>query len=247
MNKNSRITLTALLMLVTGHTAAAPAAVSATVVPLANGGQASIAVSNTDPNLFTVAGDRVTALTSLDGELTRQEQTASGGVIVSTLNKKPFTFILETERGLNFSVQAVPRAGVGRTIRLVSELSGTGDAARTWEESSPYEATLVSLSQHLLGGKLPSGWQSIPVTNELLSAPVGLVARAERIWVGNHLKVVSYRITNSTAGARSLTESDFWQPGVRGVLFAEPARQVMVGDALQVFIISGGGAVDGQY
>ena len=247
MNKNSRITLTALLMLVTGHTAAAPTAVSATVVPLANGGQASIAVSNTDPNLFTVAGDRVTALTSLDGELTRQEQTASGGVIVSTLNKKPFTFILETERGLNFSVQAVPRAGVGRTIRLVSELSGTGDAARSWEESSPYEAMLVSLSQHLLGGKLPSGWQSIPVTNERLSAPVGLVARAERVWVGNHLKVVSYRVTNSTASARNLTESDFWQHGIRGVLFAEPARQVMAGGALQVFIISGGGAVDGQY
>ncbi|WP_302009101.1 TraK domain-containing protein, partial [Escherichia coli] len=106
-------------MLASGQTVAAPAALSATIVPLTNGGQASIAVSNTDPNLFTVAGDRVTALTSLDGELTRQEQTASGGVIVSTLNKKPFTFILETERGLNFSVQAVPRAGAGRTIRLV--------------------------------------------------------------------------------------------------------------------------------
>lgn len=137
MNKNSRRALLALLMLASGQTVAAPAALSATIVPLTNGGQASIAVSNTDPNLFTVAGDRVTALTSLDGELTRQEQTASGGVIVSTLNKKPFTFILETERGLNFSVQAVPRAGAGRTIQLVSELSGTGEAARTWEESSP--------------------------------------------------------------------------------------------------------------
>lgn len=130
MNKNSRRALLALLMLASGQTVAAPSALSATIVPLTNGGQASIAVSNTDPNLFTVAGDRVTALTSLDGELTRQEQTASGGVIVSTLNKKPFTFILETERGLNFSVQAVPRAGAGRTIRLVSELSGTGEAAR---------------------------------------------------------------------------------------------------------------------
>ncbi len=184
MNKNSRRALLALLMLASGQTVAAPAALSATIVPLTNGGQASIAVSNTDPNLFTVAGDRVTALTSLDGELTRQEQTASGGVIVSTLNKKPFTFILETERGLNFSVQAVPRAGAGRTIRLVSELSGTGEAARTWEESSPYEATLVSLSQHLLGGQLPSGWQAIPVTHEALNAPAGLSAVPERVWVG---------------------------------------------------------------
>lgn len=113
MNKNSRRALLALLMLASGQTVAAPAALSATIVPLTNGGQASIAVSNTDPNLFTVAGDRVTALTSLDGELTRQEQTASGGVIVSTLNKKPFTFILETERGLNFSVQAVPQRALG--------------------------------------------------------------------------------------------------------------------------------------
>lgn len=247
MRKNSRLTIFALLMLASVRCLAAPAALSATIVPLTNGGQASIAISNTDPNLFTVAGDRVTALTSLDGELTRQEQTASGGVIVSTLNKKPFTFILETERGLNFSVQAVPRAGVGRTVRLVSELSGTGEQARTWEESSPYEATLVSLSQHLLGGKLPTGWQAIPVTTETLTAPAGLSANAERVWTGNHLKVVRYRVTNASGSVRNLTESDFWQSGIRGVLFAEPARQLLAGGSLQVFIISSGGASDGQY
>jgi len=224
MNKNSRRALLALLMLASGQTVAAPAALSATIVPLTNGGQASIAVSNT-----------------------RQGQTASGGVIVSTLNKKPFTFILETERGLNFSVQAVPRAGAGRTIRLVSELSGTGEAARTWEESSPYEATLVSLSQHLLGGQLPSGWQAIPVTHEALNAPAGLSAVPERVWVGNHLKVVRYRVTNNTGMARNIAESDFWQSGIRGVLFGEASRQLMAGGALQVFIISSGGAADGQH
>jgi conjugal transfer pilus assembly protein TraK len=49
---------------------------------LANGGQANIAVSNTDPNLFTVPGDRITAINSLDGGLTNQEQTDSGGAIL---------------------------------------------------------------------------------------------------------------------------------------------------------------------
>lgn len=247
MRKNSRPVLPALLMLACSQCPAAPVALLPTVVPLANGGQASIAISNTDPNLFTVAGDRVTALTSLDGELTRQEQTASGGVIVSTLNKKPFTFILETERGLNFSVQAVPRAGAGRTVQLVSDLSGTGVAARTWEESSPYESTLVSLSQHLLGGKLPAGWQAIPVTSETLTVPAGLTARAEHVWTGNHLKVVSYRVTNVSGAARSLTESDFWHRGVRAVLFTEPARQLIAGGSLSVFLISSGGVTDGQH
>ncbi|HGF5688030.1 TPA: type-F conjugative transfer system secretin TraK [Escherichia coli] len=53
-----------------------------TVVPMVNGGQASIAISNTSPNLFTVPGDRIIAVNSLDGALTNNEQTASGGVVV---------------------------------------------------------------------------------------------------------------------------------------------------------------------
>lgn len=55
-----------------------------TVVPMVNGGQASIAISNTSPNLFTVPGDRIIAVNSLDGALTNNEQTASGGVVVAT-------------------------------------------------------------------------------------------------------------------------------------------------------------------
>ncbi len=83
---------------------------------LTNGGQQNIAASNTDPNLFTVPGDRITAINSLDGGLTNQEQTDSGGAILATVSKKPFTFIVETERGLNFSIRAVPpvRAQAGQ-------------------------------------------------------------------------------------------------------------------------------------
>nr|WBR62367.1 hypothetical protein MCHEIJPC_00108 [Klebsiella pneumoniae] len=84
---------------------AANGTLAPTVVPMVNGGQASIAISNTSPNLFTVPGDRIIAVNSLDGALTNNEQTASGGVVVATVNKKPFTFILETERGLNLSIQ----------------------------------------------------------------------------------------------------------------------------------------------
>lgn len=121
---------------------AANGTLAPTVVPMVNGGQASIAISNTSPNLFTVPGDRIIAVNSLDGALTNNEQTASGGVVVATVNKKPFTFILETERGLNLSIQAVPREGAGRTIQLVSDLRGTGEEAGAWETSTPYEPDL---------------------------------------------------------------------------------------------------------
>lgn len=68
---------------------AANGTLSPTVVPMVNGGQASIAISNTSPNLFTVPGDRIIAVNSLDGALTNNEQTASGGVVVATVNKSP--------------------------------------------------------------------------------------------------------------------------------------------------------------
>lgn len=55
---------------------AANGTLAPTVVPMVNGGQASIAISNTSPNLFTVPGDRIIAVNSLDGALTNNEQTA---------------------------------------------------------------------------------------------------------------------------------------------------------------------------
>ena len=100
-----------LLLVAPAMSATLSGTLAPTVVPLTNGGQANIAVSNTDPNLFTVPGDRITAINSLDGGLTNQEQTDSGGAILATVSKKPFTFIVETERGLNFSIRAVPQAG----------------------------------------------------------------------------------------------------------------------------------------
>ncbi|HBW5265323.1 type-F conjugative transfer system secretin TraK, partial [Klebsiella pneumoniae subsp. pneumoniae] len=181
-----------LLLVAPAMSATLSGTLAPTVVPLTNGGQANIAVSNTDPNLFTVPGDRITAINSLDGGLTNQEQTDSGGAILATVSKKPFTFIVETERGLNFSIRAVPRAGSGRTIQLVSELAGTPGPAKAWEESNPYESLLVSLNRAVRQGSVPDEYQSVPVTSEVLQVPAGLRATADRVWVGHHLKVVRY-------------------------------------------------------
>ncbi|OYG14970.1 traK family protein [Shigella sonnei] len=54
---------------------AANGTLAPTVVPMVNGGQASIAISNTSPNLFTVPGDRIPAENrGRDGAGTHAEQ-----------------------------------------------------------------------------------------------------------------------------------------------------------------------------
>ncbi|HHZ6368161.1 TPA: conjugal transfer mating-pair stabilization protein TraG [Escherichia coli] len=211
---------------------AANGTLAPTVVPMVNGGQASIAISNTSPNLFTVPGDRIIAVNSLDGALTNNEQTASGGVVVATVNKKPFTFILETERGLNLSIQAVPREGAGRTIQLVSDLRGTGEEAGAWETSTPYESLLVTISQAVRGGKLPAGWYQVPVTKETLQAPAGLSSVADAVWTGNHLKMVRFAVENKTLSALNIRESDFWHVAMRTLPMTQT---ILTGIAIGIF------------
>lgn len=212
---------------------------SPTVVPMVNGGQASIAISNTSPNLFTVPGDRIIAVNSLDGALTNNEQTASGGVVVVPSTKALYVHS-ETERGLNLSIQAVPREGAGRTIQLVSDLRGTGEEAGAWETSTPYESLLVTISQAVRGGKLPAGWYQVPVTKETLQAPAGLSSVADAVWTGNHLKMVRFAVENKTLSALNIRESDFWQPGTRAVMFSQPASQLLAGARMDVYVIRDG-------
>lgn len=241
MRKNKKLFLSAGLFFSCSVLAAGSGGTLApTVVPMVNGGQASIAVSNTSPNLFTVPGDRIIAVNSMDGELTNNEQTASGGVVLATLNKKPFTVVLETERGLNLSIQAVPRPGAGRTVQLVSDLRGTGEEAGAWETATPYESLLVSVSQAVRGGTLPARWYQVPVTKETLRVATGLSARADAVWTGNHLKMVRFAVENQTPEAVNVRESDFWQPGTRAVMFAQPVSQILSGARLDIWVIRDG-------
>ncbi|MCL3197846.1 type-F conjugative transfer system secretin TraK, partial [Klebsiella pneumoniae] len=77
---------------------AANGTLAPTVVPMVNGGQASIAISNTSPNLFTVPGDRIIAVNSLDGALT--------GTVAKLAMRQPFVLF----KGLTFQKLCLPGA-----------------------------------------------------------------------------------------------------------------------------------------
>lgn len=203
-------------------------------------GQASIAISNTSPNLFTVPGDRIIAVNSLDGALTNNEQTGlrrcGGGH-----RQQKALYVHSGNRAWSEPFHsAVPREGAGRTIQLVSDLRGTGEEAGAWETSTPYESLLVTISQAVRGGKLPAGWYQVPVTKETLQAPAGLSSVADAVWTGNHLKMVRFAVENKTLSALNIRESDFWQPGTRAVMFSQPASQLLAGARMDVYVIRDG-------
>lgn len=120
---------------------AANGTLSPTVVPMVNGGQASIAISNTSPNLFTVPGDRIIAVNSLDGALTNNEQTASGGVVVATVNKKPFAGL--SERKVQFTYTDV----LARTVGILPPENGVIERARAGIDEAISREQLIPLDR----------------------------------------------------------------------------------------------------
>lgn len=210
-------------------------------------GQFQLAVSNTNPNLIVIPGDRITGISSAAGKLTDKRNTRDGAVLFSSTSEKPFTLFIETEHGQVVSVQARPRAGEGRSYRLLNSEPVARPAAKTWETSQPYESLLVELNKAILKNRMPEGYAPASTEYDRLSAPAGLSMTAEEAWTGNALRVVRYRVSNPFAYAVALKEQDFWRTGVRAVMFTPTALSLLPGTSVTVFVTRGQEVSDGQH
>lgn len=218
-----------------------------TVMTLPDGGQAEIAFSSSEANLLSIAGDRITALIPPVGVMQNLKSTSNGSVVFIAIGKKPFTFVVETERGHHFSLRAIPTERTGRTIQIVSRLGGVNSAAKTWEQTTPYEALLVDIQRRWLAGRIPENYQAMPVTSENLPTPVGLSAKAEKVWAGHQLKVVQFTVTNQQAFSRSVAEADFWQPGTRAIGFSRPVRSLAARESMSLCVIRSDEGTNDEY
>lgn len=225
----------------------AQAITSPTVITLPDGGQAAIAFSNSEANLLTMAGDRITAVIPPVGVMQNLKSTANGSVVFTVLGKKPFTFVVETERGHHFLLRAVPSKRTGRTLQIVSPLGGVNSPAKAWEQTQPYESLLIEIHRLWLAGQPPENYQSTPVTQENLLPPVGFSIKTEKVWVGHQLKVIEFRVTNNESLSRPVVEGDFWQPGTRAMGFSRAVHELATGESLRLLVIRSDEVNDDKY
>lgn len=202
-------------------------------------GQFQLTISNTNPNLVVIPGDRVVVINSAAGTLTDKHSTKDGGVLFSSNSEKPFTVFIETEQGQVFSIQATPRKGEGRSYRLLASKPLPRPDAKVWETAQPYESLLVELNKAALQGRMPESYAPADIGNDRLQAPAGLSMRAEEAWVGNALRIVRYRVQNPHSYAVSLKEQDFWRQGVRAVMLSIRTSTLLPGASISIYVTQG--------
>jgi conjugal transfer pilus assembly protein TraK len=179
-------------------------------------------LSNSSPNKIVIDGELITRVSGPDGAFT-QENTQDGALLITPLTAQNFTLFLETANGIGASVDVTPKPGSGRTLHLTPAtvpLKANPDA-KAWEESQPWEKTLVSVARTVVNGGVPDSYTEASATRGPDYNPsVGVILTPERQLVGSHLRVMRYRIKNAGYITRSLSEKQFWQKGVRAVMLS---------------------------
>lgn len=235
--RRNKLKLTALAFLLLAINSQTLAVTGPTTLNFPANGQFKLDISNDNPNLISVPGDRIVALNTTSGRLSDKKSTKEGAVIIATTVDKPFTLFIETEKGQAFSVNAIPRNGPGMSYRLMANMPINRQVAEKWEQSQPYENMLVTVGRSFIQGQLPTGYIEIPVANERLKAPSGLSATAVNNWAGGRLKVTKFQLTNTRSSSVALKEKDFWFPGTRAVLFEYKADSLASKGLINIFII----------
>lgn len=226
------------VLLTTGvFTGGLRAATPPAAIPFENDATFSVVLSNTNPNKIVIDGEMVTSISGPTGAYD-QSTTNEGALILSPLVGQNFTVFLQTATGASVSLNVEPKPGTGRTLIFAPQSlpAHRSEDAKAWEEGQSYEKTLVSLSRAIVRGEVPEGYQEFPVTRMPPYTPgVAVKLTAERQFVGAHLRVARYRMTNPGVVTQPLRERDFYRKGVRAVMLSQ--NQLYAGGQGYVWII----------
>ncbi|MEA9392687.1 F-type conjugal transfer protein TraK [Acerihabitans sp. TG2] len=179
-------------------------------------------LSNTSPNKIVIDGELITRVTGPDGAFT-QQNTDDGALLITPLTGQNFTLFLETANGIGASIDVTPKPGDGKTLRLIpaSAPVKANPDAKAWEESQPWEKTLVSVARTVVNGGVPENYtEGAASRGPTYSPAAGVLLTPERQLVGSHLRVMRYRMKNTGYVTRPLSDKQFWQKGVRAVMLS---------------------------
>jgi|GEM_PF-263971 type-F conjugative transfer system secretin TraK len=241
-NRHSRHRLALLtsLLCLSGSVLAEAVATLPVKIPVSPDSQVRVALSNTNPNLLVVPGDKIIAVDSAQGMFINDNKAlgqANGGVQLMTDQTAPFTFYVRTEGGLTVSVIAVPQKQDGRVLQFISSRPVQHDNARHWEQSQPYVRTLVSVQQAVLSGGVPEGFTEAPVVEvPVFSLPGWLSVTPQQMWNGGGLRLYRLTVRNRGASALAMPERLFQVPGVRAVMVFPFSTTLMPGTDTQVWV-----------
>lgn len=189
-------------------------------------GSVTATVSSTEPNLIHVKNDRVTHLTAKAGAILDDEATTDGSVAFSTDESKPFSILIETEKGYSFTLNATPNKNSRAASIVIHNLEDKGNplsdevrASSAWYKT--YSGVISHILTELINNRIPDGF--VETRKRKFDAPSSVKGffnvRNTTAWAGLDMRVVKLDITNISQSEIELNERYFWNKNVMAISF----------------------------
>ena len=206
----------------------APSCFALQTIAIANNQTKNITVAANELSRIFVKDDRIQHVRGLDGAYLLTQDATLGQIFIKpaeAYRDKPFNLFITTEKGRNFNLIVKAEDSAGQDIEL--QPSSPSPEAANWEQTAEYSQVLGTLITSMINGETPPGYSVVyPVKkNKAIKysnkhASVNLLLQKK--YLGKHLFGEVLLVQNKGKTQLKLTESTFYQPGVRAITLLNP-------------------------
>lgn len=216
MMKKITFSLSFIALALTPHTHAIDVSVS----PF---GSVNAIVSSSEPNVIHVKNDSIKGITAKYGAIIQDESSGDGSVMFSTLEKKPFSVLIETEKGFTFTLKATPRENSESASIVIHNLAEKGGGDEEMSDGlshyQSYSGLITAILTDFINGKVPDGFVDTWRTKYKAESLEGLKVNNAQSWVGQNMRVVKLDLANISTREIELNERYLWTQGVMAVAY----------------------------
>ncbi|MFC1040035.1 type-F conjugative transfer system secretin TraK [Pasteurella multocida] len=181
-------------------------------------------ISSTEPNIVHVKNDSIVGISSKSGAIIQDSTIGDGSVMFSTKENKPFSILIETEKGYTFTLKATPKQTSSMSI-VINNFDDKGSSNESVQQILNYPQTYSGFISYvfteILNKRLPNGF--IESSNKSYQIDKSMQAyfkvKNTEAWVGQNVRVVKIEIKNISKTEFELNERYFWNKNVMAITF----------------------------
>lgn len=187
-------------------------------------GSTAATVSNKEPNVINVKNDTIAAINSKNGAIINDAITTDGSVIFSTSETKPFSILVETEKGFTFTVNAAPNKNHGSASIIIHNLAEKGNLDSNELSNiseNTYSGFISKLLTEVINERVPNGFVETRNRSFNVSPDFKGILKTQNLeaWVGQNIRIVKLAITNVSNNEIELNERILWNKNVMAISF----------------------------
>lgn len=180
-------------------------------------------ISSSEPNVLHVKNDSIKSLSAKSGAIIQDELSGDGSVVFSTTEKKPFSIVIETEKGFTFTLKAQPELKASSASVVIHNLAEKGEVNEEvlsgLSRNQSYSGLITTLLTDFINNKVPDGFVEAWRTKYDAGQLNGLSVKNLKAWVGQNMRVVKVEITNKTFSPIELNERYLWVKNVMAISY----------------------------